>query len=196
VSSWDHLSPHRYLRDHPSFEAPSQLFIDAVNSRRVPTGPPLLPAQRGRRPRPRAQITSWPLQDIRSLHSNLALFNHPCIAPSICIAHTIAMLSHDYCTIYDPHPTALVYAIHHATLAVAISCKGQITSPSRTQTRPCPARTRPVQTPPILSVCLLCGSRPLCGSLPCCVGRPSVWGGPLWVGPLWVPRLLCLLDST
>jgi len=44
---------------------------------------------------------------------------------------------------------------------------------------------------PHVSVCLVCGSRPLCRSLPCCVGRPSVRGGPLWVGPLWVPPLLC-----
>jgi len=56
-----------------------------------------------------------PTQDIRSLQRNLALFNHPCIAPSICIAHTIAILSHDYCAIYDPRPTPLVHAVHHTT---------------------------------------------------------------------------------
>jgi len=38
---------------------------------------------------------AWPLQDIRSLQSFLALVNHPCIAPSICFAHTIAILLHD-----------------------------------------------------------------------------------------------------
>ena len=69
--------------------------------------------------------SAWPLQEIRSLQSNLALFNHPCIAPSICIAYTIAILSHDYCAIYDPHSTRLVYAIHHTILAVAIARKGQ-----------------------------------------------------------------------
>jgi len=37
----------------------------------------------------------WPLQDIRSLQSCLALVNHPVIAPSICIAYTIAILLHD-----------------------------------------------------------------------------------------------------
>jgi len=36
-----------------------------------------------------------PSQDIRSLHSFLALVNHPCIAPSIYFAHTIAILLHD-----------------------------------------------------------------------------------------------------
>jgi len=40
-------------------------------------------------------------------------------------AHTIAMLLHDYCAIYAPLPTSLVYAIHHTILVVAISCKGQ-----------------------------------------------------------------------
>jgi len=32
--SWVFISTPRYLRDHLSIEAPSQLFIDAVNSRR------------------------------------------------------------------------------------------------------------------------------------------------------------------
>ena len=36
----------------------------------------------------------WPLQIIRSLQSFLAQVSHPCIAPSICIAHTIAILLH------------------------------------------------------------------------------------------------------
>jgi len=67
----------------------------------------------------------WLLHDMRSLQSNLALFNHPCIAPSICIAHIIAILSHGYCAIYDPPPTTLLYAIHHTKLVLAISCKGQ-----------------------------------------------------------------------
>jgi len=67
----------------------------------------------------------WPLQDIRSLQSFLALVNHPFIVPSICIAHTIAILVHDECAIYAPHPTPLVYAIYHTILAVAISCKAQ-----------------------------------------------------------------------
>jgi len=38
---------------------------------------------------------TWPLQDIRSLKSFLALVHHPFIAPSICIPHTIARLLHD-----------------------------------------------------------------------------------------------------
>ena len=44
---------------------------------------------------PRGGGGGWPLQDIRSLQSFLALVNHPCIAPSICFAHTIAILLHD-----------------------------------------------------------------------------------------------------
>jgi len=42
-----------------------------------------------------------------------------------CIAHTVAILLHDYWAIYDPPSTPLVYVIHHTKLAVAISCKGQ-----------------------------------------------------------------------
>ena len=30
-----------------------------------------------------------------------------------------------YCAKYDPHPTPLVYAIHHTILAVTITCKRQ-----------------------------------------------------------------------
>jgi len=71
----------------------------------------------------------WPLQDVPSFQSFLALVNHPLIAPSICIAHTIAILLHAKCAIYDSHPTLLVYAIHHTILAVAISCKGQTVLP-------------------------------------------------------------------
>ena len=43
----------------------------------------------------------WPLQDIRSLQSFLALVNPPGIAPPACIAHTIAILLHDFWAIYD-----------------------------------------------------------------------------------------------
>jgi len=45
--------------------------------------------------------------------------------PPSCKAYPIAMLLHDYCTIYNPRTSPLVYAIHHAILAIAISCKGQ-----------------------------------------------------------------------
>ena len=40
------------------------------------------------------------------------------------IAHTIALLLHGYCAIYDSPPTPLVYAIQHTILVMAISCKG------------------------------------------------------------------------
>ena len=48
------------------------------------------------------------------------------VLPSSCNAYPIAMLLHDLCTIYAPLPTPLVYAIHHTTLVMAISCKGQV----------------------------------------------------------------------
>jgi len=43
-----------------------------------------------------------------------------------CVAHTIALLLHDYCAMYDPPSTPLVYAIHHTVLAMGISCKVQL----------------------------------------------------------------------
>jgi len=42
----------------------------------------------------KGRVICWPLQDIRSLQGFLALFNHPSIAPFICIAHTIALPFH------------------------------------------------------------------------------------------------------
>jgi len=49
-----------------------------------------------------------------------------CISPlPTRIAHTIALLLHNYCARYDPHPTSRVYAIHHTISVMAISCKGQ-----------------------------------------------------------------------
>jgi len=59
----------------------------------------------------------------------LAAFAHEstvfyCLPP-ICIAHTSAILLHDYCAIYDTPSTPLLYAIHRTILVMAISCKGQ-----------------------------------------------------------------------
>jgi len=45
--------------------------------------------------------------------------------PPTCIAHTVAILLHDYRAIYDPPSTSLLYAIHHTMLVIIISCKGQ-----------------------------------------------------------------------
>ena len=67
-------------------------------------------------------IPLWPLQDIRSLQSCLALVNHPGIAPPTCIAHTSAIRVHDLSVVYDPSPVFLPYAVHHTTLVTAISC--------------------------------------------------------------------------
>jgi len=41
---------------------------------------------------------------------------------------------HDYCAIYDPPPTPLLYAIHHTILVMAISCESQITHRSYSST--------------------------------------------------------------
>jgi len=102
------------------------------------------------------RLSRWPLQDTRSLQSFLALSNHPCIAPSICIAHTIAILVHDECATCDPHPTPLVYAIHHTILTVAISCIGHLSRPrvffrsrSPTPTRTTWVNPRLTQYPPM-----------------------------------------------
>jgi len=46
--------------------------------------------------------------------------------PPTRISHTIALLSHDYCAMYDPPPTPRVYAMHYTILVMAISCKGQV----------------------------------------------------------------------
>ena len=40
----------------------------------------------------------------------------PFLPLPICSAHTIARLLHDYCAIYDPSLTPLLYAIHHTKL--------------------------------------------------------------------------------
>jgi len=58
--------------------------------------------------------TCWPLQDSLSLQSFCARINLPFIAPPTCTAYTIAPLLHDACAIYDPPPTPLLYAMHHA----------------------------------------------------------------------------------
>jgi len=42
------------------------------------------------------------------------------------ISHTIALLLHDYCAIYNLPPTPRVYAIRHTLLVMTISCKGHI----------------------------------------------------------------------
>jgi len=47
------------------------------------------------------------------------------LLPLTCKAYAIAIQSHDYCAVFDPPPTPLVYAMHHAILAMAMSCKGQ-----------------------------------------------------------------------
>jgi len=57
-------------------------------------------------------FVGWPSQDIRSLQNNLARFNNPCIAPSICIARTIAILITTIAQYATP-PDPLLCATHH-----------------------------------------------------------------------------------
>jgi len=45
-----------------------------------------------------------------------------------CKAYPIAILLHDHCAIHAPPPTPPLNTKHHTILAMAISCKGQITS--------------------------------------------------------------------
>jgi len=53
--------------------------------------------------------------------------------PPTCIAHTVAILLHDWRAIYDPSSTSLVYAIHHTILVITISCKGQVSTGARVE---------------------------------------------------------------
>jgi len=48
------------------------------------------------------------------------------LPPPTCKAYPIAILLNDYCAIYNPPTTPLVYAIPHTILAIAISCKGHL----------------------------------------------------------------------
>jgi len=47
------------------------------------------------------------------------------LPPPTCNTYIVAIVLHDYCAIYAPVLTPLLYAIHHTILAMAISCKGQ-----------------------------------------------------------------------
>jgi len=53
--------------------------------------------------------------------SNLLSF----LAPP-CIPHTVAILLHNDCAVYDPPSTSIMYAIQHTILVITISCKGQV----------------------------------------------------------------------
>jgi len=55
--------------------------------------------------------------------------DHPFISHSTCKAYPIAIQLHAHCAIYAPltddPPHIPIYAMHHAILVMAISCKGQ-----------------------------------------------------------------------
>jgi len=83
-----------------------------------------------------------PKQDIRSLQRFCEHANHHFIPPPTCNAHTLAIVLQDYCAIYAPLPTPLLYATHHTILVIAISCRGQRLVPP-----PAGNQTLPLQTP-------------------------------------------------
>jgi len=78
--------------------------------------------QRGRRSSP-AQPSLY------KIFVSFEAFVHESIIPLLltptCLTHTIAILLHALCAIYDPPPTPLCYAIHHTILVMPISRKGQ-----------------------------------------------------------------------
>jgi len=72
----------------------------------------------------------WPLQDIVLLLYVCARINRPFFLPArlhcpYCFNTIARLLLHVYWAIYNPPPEPLVYAIHHTTLAIAISVKDQ-----------------------------------------------------------------------
>ena len=80
------------------------------------------------RPSDSSSATRWPLQDIVSLLVDCARVNRPFIFRPACIAHSVAILLHDYWAIYDPAPASpLLYFIYNTLLLITISCKGQAT---------------------------------------------------------------------
>jgi len=62
--------------------------------------------------------------NILSLIGFCARTNYHCIAPPTCIAHTVAILVHYYCTIFNPLPTPRFHAIHPTILCIATSYEG------------------------------------------------------------------------
>jgi len=87
----------------------------------------------------RDEEATWPLRQLGlyKMFFYFQSFVHESIVLSFfwpaCIAHTVAILLHNYWAIYDPPPTSFVYAIHHRIVVIAISCKGQLPAPTLRQ---------------------------------------------------------------
>ena len=62
-------------------------------------------------------VRGWPIQDILSRLGFCAQTNPPFIAPSTCIARTVAIPLQYYCAIVNPLPTPRVDAVHHKCCA-------------------------------------------------------------------------------
>jgi len=71
-------------------------------------------------------VAVWSLQDIVSFKAFVHERIIPVLPLPIRISHTIPILLHDGCAIYDPPAPPLLYTIHHTTLVLAMSCKGQV----------------------------------------------------------------------
>ena len=85
--------------------------------------PPRL-CRQPRRPNRTSGANRTLASDILSLIGCCARINDHCITPPTCIAHTVAIRLHSYCTVCNPLPTPRFHAIHHTILCIAISCKG------------------------------------------------------------------------
>jgi len=75
---------------------------------------------------PLAPVPLWPLQDRVLLLVVCARINRPFIRPArLHCPHCCNTIARLLASIRPPTRPPLVYAIHHTTLAMAISCKGQ-----------------------------------------------------------------------
>ena len=62
-----------------------------------------------------------------------------------CIAHSVAILLHDYCAIYNPPATPVLYVVHQTILLIKISCQSELLASEggRGRNRRYVLRTRP-----------------------------------------------------
>jgi len=96
--------------------------------------------------------------------------HHRCLGTPLSpfIAHTIA-----HYFVFPRPPFIAIHTIQYWWRQYRVNAKGPRAREARGRGRAMRVRTRYR-----MSVCFLCGSRPLCGSLPLCVGRP-LCGRPL-----------------
>ena len=78
-----------------------------------------------------AGVTPWPLQDILLLQELCARINDILCKYSLCLGTPSLLYRPHDCAIHYSPPTPLYCNIYHTVLAMAISCKGQVTPPLR-----------------------------------------------------------------